>query len=248
MATPNLTGAPAQTTGPSNVPVNDLTPTFSTGLSKTSRQVPLLIPAGVMVNNSINPGQAFAAASGNQFYVLATSAPVSIKGIRAANIGTQNQFSTGQGQKVANGFETLEVNNYTLFPVVCLIWVGFDDFINDQLILNTTTIQNIAYPTYSAASSAAFIDIPDLSGTTFFDINGKKWAAVNRVCILVFNDDSGVTFNLQKFGSRVSNGPAIATCFPDTPTRFDISGGYSISTGGGSVNAIVSEIYQAFAA
>lgn len=214
---------------------------------QSSRQVPLVIAAATSINGQILPQQAFAAQAGTQFYVIATSAPISIQAVRGGATGAANSFQNGQGSKVDDGFETLSVTNSNLFPVTCLIWVGFNDFINDQLILANNTLLQVAYPTNPTPASTTSIAINDLSGQPFTDINGKKWGAISRVAILVFNNDSGVSLQLQKAGSAVSNGLAIGTIYPLTPVRFDVSGNYSLSVGGGAINATVCEIYNAIA-
>jgi hypothetical protein len=214
-------------------------------VGQSSRQVPLVLPPAVILNGQVvTPGEAPAAQAGNQFYVLACSAPVSIQPVRGGGTGAINSFQNGQGEKVPNGFDTLRVLNYSPVPVVCLIWIGFTDFINDQLVLAQTTVLNVAFPTYATADSGTQVNITDLSGTVITDINGQEWGAIVRVAILVFNADSGVTLLLQKAGSVVANGPAVGIIYPLTPVRFDFSGNYCLSVGGGPVNAIVSEIYQ----
>ena len=218
---------------------------ISTG--KSSRQIPVVVPAGVAINGSVNPGEFAITQTGNLFYVLSTSAPITLQPVRAGSIGNANIFSTGQGQPVSDGFDTLTVKNFSLFPIVCLIWVGYDSFINDQLYLVNSAYSQVANPTYPLANAAAVVNIPDLSGQSFFDINGKKWGALSRVAILVFNTDSGVSVTLQKAGALTATGPAVGLIYPLTPVRFDIAGDYCLCNGGGNVNCIVSEIYNAIA-
>ena len=215
-----------------------------TNVAKTSRQIPVIIPAGVMTNNQITPGEFAVTQSGNFFYVIATSAPVQIQPVRGGFTGAVNTFGSGQGQPVGNSFDTLTIKNPTLYSIVALIWVGYDSFINDQLLLQSSNYTPVVYPTYPTASAASIVNIPDLSGQPFFDINGKKWGALSRICILVFNVDSGTTINLQKAGSTSSSGVAVGVSFPLTPTRFDFSGDYCFNLGGAPINLIVSEIYN----
>jgi hypothetical protein len=215
------------------------------GYARVSRQVPVVLPAATRVNNTVVPSQAGIAQAGNRFYVLSCSAPVSIQAIRAGSVGAANSFGIGQGQPVSAGFETLSVSNYSLNPVVALIWVGFDDFVNDQLILATNSFAYVVFPTYKTASSATNVNINDLSGTSFTDINGKLWGAIARVAILVFNTDPGATLLLQKAGTVIGTGVAVGVIYPNTPIRFDFSGNYALNLGGAPVPAIVSEIYQA---
>ena len=213
--------------------------------TKVSRQVPVALPAAVSLNGQIQPSEAVIAQAGNRFYVQASSAPIGIQAVRAGNVSATNTFGTAQGQPVQDGFDTLTVKNYTLNPVVALVWVGYDDFIDNQLTLVQTTFAQVAYPTYPSANAAANVNIPDLTGTSFLDINGKKWGAIQRVCILIFNVDSGVSLILQKAGAGTGTGPGVGFIYPLTPVRFDFSGNYCLNLGGASINAIVSEIYNA---
>ena len=215
--------------------------------TRTARQIPVTLPAGVpdAITGRINPQQITLTASGNKFYVISCSSPLSIQPQRAGSMGATNSYGVFQGSEVQTGFDTLIVSNPTAYPIVGIIWVGFDEFINNQLALVGTTFQNVAYPTYSAPNSAAVVNIPDLSGQPFYDINGKRWGAISRVCIEVFNLDTGVTMLLQKYGSAISNGAAVGACYPVTPIRFDFGGNYTLNIGGGNINAVVNEIYQA---
>ena len=211
----------------------------------SSRQVPVTLPAAVVINGQVTPSELAITQSGTFFYVLSCSSPVLIQPVRAGAVGATNLFGIAQGQPVADGFDTLKIANRNPFPVVALIWVGYDSFVNNQFILTTGVSENVAYPTYPVASVAASVAIPDKSGTFFFDINGKKWGALNRVAILVFNTDNGVSLIMHKAGASTAGAPGIGAIFPQTAIRFDCGGDYSLSTGGGNINAIVSEIYQA---
>ena len=213
--------------------------------TKVSRQVPVALPAAVSLNGQIQPSEAVIAQAGNRFYVQAASAPIGIQAVRAGNVSATNTFGTAQGQPVQDGFDTLTVKNYTLNPVVALVWVGYDDFIDNQLTLVQTTFAQVAYPTYPLANAAASVAINDLTGTSFTDINGKKWGAIQRVCILIFNVDSGVSLILQNAGAGTGTGPGVGFIYPLTPVRFDFSGNYCLNLGGAPINAIVSEIYNA---
>lgn len=210
-----------------------------------SRAVPILIPAGVSNNGQISPGEQSITQAGTRFYVLAASAPVTIQPIQAQNIGASNSFGIGQGQTVRHGFISITCKNYSLTPIAALIWVGFEDFINDQLILASTSNPNVVYPTYPTTNAATFVDIVDKSGTAFQDINGGKWYAISRVAILITNLDGATVLNVQKLGSRIQNGVSIDCVQPLQTHRLDISGGYTLCIGGAPVNAFVSEIYQA---
>lgn len=182
--------------------------------------------------------------SGTQFYILAATGPVLIR----ASTGVYNQYTTGQGLEVdiANAFDKLTIQNpSSTNNLVYSIFVGWDNFIDKTLILNTVTTPNVIYPTYPTALSAATIDIPDRSASAFTDINGGQWYALQRVCISFFNVDTGITFLVQKAGALTGTGPAVGAVYPQTSLRLDASGHYSVNIGGANINAIVSEIYQA---
>lgn len=221
--------------------------------AQSSRQIPVALPAATASGigaGGLIPGEIQLANAGNTFYVIVTSSPVTLQGVRAGAITASNVYGNGQGQTVEGGFDTVKVANFNPFPVVALIWVGFDTFINNQLILANTLIQNVLNPAYPVANALATVQIPDLSGQQFFDINGKKWGAIQRVAVLLFNVDTGVTYNIQKrqaVGSA-SDGPSVGVVYPSTPIRIDAAGDFTIYAGGGAINMIISEIYQAIAA
>ena len=223
-----------------------LAPTVA-ALPKISRSIPVTIPAATQVNGQVSPAEIPVTFAGDRFYVRVASAEIYVQTVRAGSVGVANAFSSGQGQPVSGGFETLQISNYNLFPVVALIWIGFNDFINDQLVLDSVTNDSVLYPTYPVPNAATVVQIRDLSGQTFLDLNGKKWNALFRVAILVFNLDTGVTAKLFKVGgSGVS--PAGGIIYPaPLPIRFDFSGDFDINLGGAAINMIVSEIYSAFA-
>jgi hypothetical protein len=196
-----------------------------------------IIPAG---------GSKQFAAPGTQFYLMFTTAPLQIR----PSAGTFNTYAVGQGLQLTeeNAFNSVEFKNTTANAVVFQIFIGFDNFIDNTLIVNTVTNPSVAYPTYSTPSAAASVAITDKSGTPFSDINGGSWYAVNRVAIVISNVDSGVTLLLQKANSVIASGPAIVAIFPLTSIRLDVSGNYVLHLGGANINAIVSELYQAIAA
>lgn len=210
--------------------------------ARGSQYITNIIPAGTTANPAVLP----VPAAGTQFYVLFASAPI---GIRPSG-GIFDTYSQGTGLNldIENQFNLLEVSNSNPFPIVFQIFVGFDSYIDNRLILANSLTPAVVYPTYSTASSATDIAINDLSGQAFVDINGKKWYAVQRAAILVFNPDTGVTLFVQAKGAATSSGPAVGVVYPQTSLNLPITGDYAISVGGGAINAIVSEIYTALAA
>jgi hypothetical protein len=186
-------------------------------------------------------------ASGTQFYMLTSSAALNIRPMAAGAVGFFDTIVTGTGKNFGgvNAFEQLEVQNTNAFAVIFSLFIGWDDWIDKRLIVASNTNPQVTYPTYPTPNAAAVVNINDLSGQTFLDINGGKWYAVNRVAIQIFNPDAGVTLLLQKAGSVVGNGPAIGIIYPQTSLRIDTSGNYCLQLGGANINAIVSEIYNA---
>ncbi len=217
-------------------------------LPKISRSIPVQIPAGTLLNGQVTPSEIGVTAAGSRFYVRAASGLISMQALRAGNVGGENPFGVGQGQTVQGGFETLTVKNYNLFPVAALIWVGFEDFINDQLVLASNQTPIVCYPTQSLAGVATTIAIADISGLAFNDINGKKWLAISRAYFIVTNLDPVTPLNVQKAGSAVQNGASIDCVQPLQSHRIDTTGSFQICIGGGAINGYVSEFYYAIAA
>ncbi len=237
-----LPGAGTTSKSSTAAPIND-------GLPQTSQAVPVIIPAATVDGfGQLQPSEQSIAFPGKQFYILAASNPVTIAPFRGGAIQLPTTYSVGQGRKVESGFDQLKVVNRNTFPINALVWVGFDDFINDQLVLVNSSYSQIINPTYNGVAPATTIAIPDLSGQTFFDVNGKKWAAISRVAILLFNTSTGTSYNLQGSGAATATGPAVAQVNGGQPIRIDAGGNYSINIGGAAIPAIVSEIYNAFPA
>ena len=181
--------------------------------------------------------------SGTQFYFRTLSGPISAR----PNRGAFSDFSQGEGLNLdeQDAFSLIEIKNDNAFPVVFEMHVGFQGFIDNKLIIADSLYPNVVFPTYPTPSSAAVVNINDLSGQAFTDINGNEWYALNRLAIIICNTDTGVTLLLQEAGSIVANGPAIAAIQPTFSLNYPASGDYSLSLGGANINAIVSEIYRA---
>lgn len=225
-------------TPPVTAPAGNTVNTQGAALPNKKNRTSLFINASIPANSTLP-----FAAPGTQFYVLVTSAGINIRPSK----GSFNSYNVGQGLQleIENAFSSIEIQNVTANPIAVSVFVGFDSFIDNTLILNNASNPSVVLATYPTPSTAATIAIVDKSGVAFTDINGGKWIAVNRVAILVFNTDSGATYLVQKAGSAVGNGPAIAAVFPLTAIRLDVTGNYSMATGGGNLNVIVSEIYNA---
>ncbi len=187
-------------------------------------------------------------AAGTQFYVSFASAPIEIR----PSDGTFVAYSQGTGLQLTevNSFSLLEIRNQTANPITFELFVGFDQYIDNRLIITTSSLAQVVYPTYPVAGSATFIDIPDRANTAFDDINGNHWLGVSRVCILVGNPDASQLLYVQRGvpAPTLLTDPAILPVYPGTSSRLDVSGHYAMTVGGGSINAIVSEIYNAIPA
>jgi len=186
------------------------------------------------------------AVSGSQFYITAASAPVTLR--PSGGIFNSYQQGTGLQLQEVNAFSSLEVFNPLAVAVAFQIFVGFDQFLDNRLYLVNQAQPIVAFPTYPTPNSAASIAINDLAGGPFTDINGGKWYAISRVAIIICNTDTGVSYLLMKASATTSSDPAIAAVYPQTSLRLENSGNYKMATGGGNINAIVSELYQAIAA
>jgi hypothetical protein len=200
----------------------------------------------IRVANIIAPGDPLnIPTQGSQFYFRVCTGTLLVK----ESGGVYAPYGQGEGLNVSldNAFDLLQLKNPNSFPVVFELFIGFSSFIDNKLILSSTVTPNVSYPTYPKASAAVKVNIPDLSGNAFKDINGKSWYAISRVAIFVSNIDSGVTLLLQEAETVIANDDAVLAIFPLTSIQYPVSGDYALSVGGGNVNAIVSEIYQALA-
>lgn len=183
---------------------------------------------------------------GTQFYFVTLTAPLEAR----PSGGVFSLYAEGEGMQLTeeNAFTQISLRNANAFPVVFELFVGFQGFIDNKLILASNTRPQVAYPTYSIPGSAAVVDITDRSGSKIQDINGNSFYALNRVATFISNTDTGVTLLLQKANAAVSNGPALAAIQPTFTLRFEGSGNYRLHLGGGSINALVCELYQSIPA
>lgn len=209
---------------------------------RTAQTMPIIIPAATTMNGQVVPAEIPLVATGNVFYIRAANGNLSIVPFRGGATGTENDFGVGQGREVSNGFENLSVKNYNLFPVVGLLWVGWDNFINNQLIIDQANQPAICFPTYPIANALSSLNITDRSGSAIQDVNGKTWLALYRIAIQIFNLDPGSTQLLFKLGGTTGS-PAVAQ-IPSSPLpiRLDMAGNFTINYGA-PINMIVSELY-----
>jgi hypothetical protein len=206
--------------------------------NRTSQFWTQVVPAGQTLVASV---------PGSTFVVTYCSLAPSVRPNPSGSFNTY-QMGTGLDTSEEGPFVMLEVANPYAVDILVQLFIGFDGFIDHRLILDQSAFPQVAYPTYPTANAAAAVAITDKSGTKFTDINGKQWYAVSREGIYISNIDAGVTLLLQHQGSVVSNGPAVAAVYPTTTLRYPSAGNFSLSVGGGNINAIVSEIYFSLAA
>jgi hypothetical protein len=208
-------------------------------------------PAGnnnVTWNLAIPAGQtALIPQTGTFYEFLVATGRVAIRSGNNSFSGQYNDMQAGWGNRDLT-FTKLEIQNLETFPVIISVVVGTGAFINRQLVLASNSTPDIVYPTYPIPLAATRIDIPDLSGTAFTDLDGNKWLAIQRVAILIFNQDSG-TYNLLEYGSTNPSSKSVAVIPPKPlPLKLEFAGNFSIYTGGSDVNMVVSEIYQSIPA
>jgi hypothetical protein len=159
--------------------------------------------------------------------------------------GSFNVYSQGTGlvSDPQNYFTKLELWNNTPNPVVFSIFVGFGEFIDRRLIEVGGIIQGVLYSTYDGLTAPANnVVIPDLSGSAFFDSNGKQWLAVQRTALDIFNTDSGQAIILMNSAATRS----VANVTPLSGLSLvNLSGNFRIKPPVANVNGIVSEVYAA---
>lgn len=193
-----------------------------------------------IINNIVQPGTTLPVpAAGTQFYLLVATLPIEIR----PSGGVFNMYSAGKGLNLLpqNAFELLEVRNTSAVAVVFSIFVGFDGYIDNTLILNTASGEaQVVFPTYPVENADNDISILDLSGSVIADPNGDEWYAISRTAILLFNADTAAVYSVV----NMANNKTVALLQPVQALRLDFSGDYRIVEGG-NINAIVSEIYQA---
>jgi hypothetical protein len=207
------------------------------GVSRTAQIISTAIPAGQTLTYAV---------SGNNFYLIAATAPLAI---RPAG-GAFNHFTSGKGMVVddQNLFNKLEVFNDSPYSVVFSLFVGFGGYIDNTLILNTQ-MKQVVYPTAPLTSVGNLINIPDLTGQAFTDINGNPMLALSRTGIYVSNYDIASTYSLealQPVQTLVANARAVAVA-PGSDIVYPAAGNFRIWIPASTINAVVSEIYSAIA-
>jgi|HubBroStandDraft_2_1064218.scaffolds.fasta_scaffold00568_22 hypothetical protein len=202
-----------------------------------------------LINIAIAAGQTIPIPqAGNQFYFVVAQAPVVVQPfIQGATPGAAVTYSQGTGMRSAPGseFSNLNVTNPNANSTVISLFVGFDGFIDNRLIEVSSGVSQVAHPVLSVPASTTTVNIPDLSGGAFTDIDGNSWLAISRVSIQMTNFASATDYLLQAYGAATNSGPAILGCLARTSLILNVDGNYAVSNGGGLINMVVSEIYNA---
>ena len=178
----------------------------------------------------------------NAYIVVCSSGTIQMRARTKTSAQAYSTYGAGQGFKDTE-FSSVELFNPSSVPVAVSVWVGRASFDDHRLILANQSTPSVAFPT-NPTPSATSVNIVDLSGGPFTDINGNNWLALYRIMILISNLDSGAVLLVQKTGGTGSS-PAILAVQPLTDRAIPLSGNFTLNNGGAAVNAIVSEIYAA---
>lgn len=181
------------------------------------------------------------AATGSCAYLVIATASVNMR----ADSNDFNPYYQGTGLSSVLPFTMITLQNPNNFPIAIALWVGYDSYIDRRLILNTFSQPNVVKPLVKIPGTVGYVDIPDLSGTVFADINGNSWIAIQRVQILISNVDTVNLALLQNFGNTVFNTGSIFAIQPLTEIGLNVQGSYTLVQNGGTLNCIVSEVYSA---
>ena len=215
--------------------------------SRTSAAWPMVVPPGQTITLQ---------AGGNTFYLVSANVSVNIR----PDQGVFSAYVQGTG-KNCDFFSYLEVNNPGAQPAVLSLFVGWQDFIDNRLIISAASNSSVVFqtrPNQLIPNDA--IDINDKIGQAFAS-GGKSWLAVARTAVLVFNTDPAtVLYLIAKPNDLYTVATTIAVIPPQTALRYDAGGDMALVWSGVApaptkppgwnpalpyFPAIVSEIYQA---
>jgi hypothetical protein len=181
--------------------------------------------------------------AGTKFYFVIATAPINAR----PDNGDFVVYTQGTGLSGSVAFSVVELQNPNVVPLVVQVWIGFDDFIDNRLIIANQTLPSVYFPTSPINPSAGDILIPDLS-LTKQTVNGIAYYFLSRQFVLVGNStSSGATYILQATTAPqdLSGSFPGFPIYPGTSLNLPISGDCSITVGGGPIQAWVGEIYQA---
>ena len=120
---------------------------------------------------------------GTEFYFVVATGAVNARA--RGNVSGAGDFvlypQEGTGQVTGSEFDFIDLQNPNSYAIAIGIWIGYGGFIDKRLILNNVANPNVAYPTYPVAKAGTVININDLSGQAFTDIDENNWIALSRV-------------------------------------------------------------------
>lgn len=196
-----------------------------------------------VINVSVAAGATLAfPQAGDNFYFILLTAPIQA---RPSN-GVFNTYQVGTGLRCDEGnyFSILELFNPNAFPVVVSFFVGFGGYIDNRVIIANNGVGNITFGTYTQLSSASFVEVDDLSGTTFPDQNGDEWIAIARNFVTVCNLDVGDVILVMAKTFDPAN--ALYAVQPLTSISLPTSGDLGVTVNNSApINGYITEIYQA---
>jgi hypothetical protein len=207
-------------------------------------------PKGQLFQQTVGAGQTIPLNQrGTNCYVLSATGALQLRARGPGGINQYITYTTGTGFENSE-FDIVEVNNQNAFGVTFSIWVGDASFIDKRNIPIGQSFSNVVRPIFTDPGHvvAASVTIDDISGNLFFDINGQSWQAITRIQILISNLDAGNLILLQKLGNAVFNSGAIFAVQPATEIGLPVQGNYTLVQNGGTVNALVSDVYLAIPA
>jgi hypothetical protein len=183
---------------------------------------------------------------GTNCYILSATGALDMRARGPRGINIYNTYTTGTGFENAE-FEFVEVQNKNAFDVTCSIWVGDASFIDKRNMPIGQSFSNVVRPIFTDPThvSVTSVAINDVSGQIFFDINGKAWQAITRIQILISNLDTANVCLLQRFGNTTFNTGSIFAIQPGTEVGPAIQGSYTLVQNGGTINALVADVYLA---
>ncbi len=205
-------------------------------ISGTSRQISSTIAAGAVL---AFPGL------GSEFYFDFLSASVLARPYVNGTPGAANSYTQGTGLnidplQIGSVYNVVELTNPNSFPVVFSLRLGFTGFIDRRLVQQTTQANPVTYATYGAPNTLASVAVPDLTNSTFADLNGGLWIATSRIAIRISN------LSLSPLPIYNSAGTLVVDEVMSSSSYYlPSSGNFLVKVAAGNINGTISELYNA---